>query len=251
VPGVPPDSAIPQLHSRVYEPIWAKCAELDMPINHHGGGASPGGLTVGEVSGAIFLIEQGWYSHRALWHLIYAGVFDRYPSLRFVLTEQGGSSWIPGVLNFLDFYYERFSREGTIEAIFGGESVHKLPLSPREYWQRNCYVGASFLRKIEVPLRYEIGVDHLMWGVDYPHEEATFPHSREALRWTFAGVDEGELRKMLGLTAAEVYGFDVAMLTEIANRVGPSVEELSKPLDAPPAESKSLGFTEETFLRPW
>jgi predicted TIM-barrel fold metal-dependent hydrolase len=251
VPGVPPDSALPQLHSPVYEPIWAACADLGMPVNHHGGGASPGGLSVGEVSGAIFLIEQGWYSHRALWHLIYSGVFDRHPSLRFVLTEQGGSSWIPGVLNFLDFYYERFSRPGTVEAIFGGESVQKLPMSPREYWHRNCYVGASFLRKIEVPLRYEIGVDHIMWGVDYPHTEATFPHSREALRWTFAGVDTLELRKMLGLTAAEVYGFDVAALSEIASRVGPTVEELSKPLDAPPADSSSLGFTEETFLRPW
>ena len=56
---------------------------------------------------------------------------------------------------------------------------------------------------------------------------------------------------MLGLTAAEVYGFDVPSLTEIANRVGPTVAELSKPLDAPPADSSSLGFTEETFLRPW
>jgi predicted TIM-barrel fold metal-dependent hydrolase len=251
VPAVPPDSALPQLHSPVYEPIWAACADLDMPINHHGGGASPGGLTVGDVSGAVYLIEQGWYSHRALWHLIYAGVFDRHPSLRFVLTEQGGSSWIPGVLNFLDFYYERFARAGTVEAIFGGESVQKLPMSPSEYWHRNCYVGASFLRRIEMPLRHEIGVDQIMWGIDYPHDEATFPHSREALRWTFAGVEEGELRKMLGLTAAEVYGFDVPTLQKIANRVGPSVEELSKPLDAPPAGSKSLGFTDEKFLRPW
>jgi len=251
LPGVPPDSALPQLHSRVYEPIWATCAELDMPVNHHGGGASPGGLTVGDVSGAVFLIEQGWYSHRALWQLIYAGVFDRHPKLKFVLAEQGGSSWIPGVLNFLDFYYERFSRPGTVEAIFGGESVQRLPLSPREYWHRNCYVGASFLRRIEAPLRYEIGVGRLMWGTDYPHTEATFPHSREALRWTFAGVDEGEMRKMLGLNAAELYGFDVAALSRIADRVGPTVEELSKPLDAPPPDSTSLGFTDESFLRPW
>ena len=59
------------------------------------------------------------------------------------------------------------------------------------------------------------------------------------------------MRKMLGLTAAEVYGFDVAELTAIADRVGPSVAELSEPLDTPPADSPSLAYTEETFLRPW
>ena len=111
LPGVPPGAPVPQLHSPEYEPIWAACAELDVVINHHGGGASPNGLITGQTGGAIFLIEQAWYSHRALWHLIFSGVFERHPSLKFVLTEQGGSSWIPGHLEFLDFYYERFGVE--------------------------------------------------------------------------------------------------------------------------------------------
>lgn len=251
LPGVPPDSHLPPLSAPVYEPIWATCASLGVPVNHHGGGASPGGLTMGEVSGAIYLIEQGWYSHRALWHLIYAGVFERHPTLKFVLTEQGGSSWIPGVLDFLDFYYDQFQREGTVEAVFGGDAVKALPLRPRDYWYRNCYIGASFMRRIEAPLRHELGLDHIMWGVDYPHNEQTYPYSREALRWTFAEVAEDEMRKMLGLTAAAVYEFDVATLTAIADRVGPTVAELSVPLDTPPADSPSLAYTRETSRRPW
>lgn len=56
---------------------------------------------------------------------------------------------------------------------------------------------------------------------------------------------------MLGLTAAEVYGFDVDALRPIAERIGPTVAELRVPLDEPPADSRSLGFTMENFHRPW
>ena len=140
----------------------------------------------GATGGAIYLIEQGWYSHRALWHLIFSGVFERHPTLKFALTEQGGSSWIPTILDFLDFYYERFGTEGTVEGHFGGDAVKGMSLTPREYWARNCYVGASFLRRIEGPMRYDIGVDHMMYGVDYPHTESTYPYTRQALRWTLA-----------------------------------------------------------------
>jgi predicted TIM-barrel fold metal-dependent hydrolase len=251
LPGVPPGSPVAQLYSAEYEPIWAACAELELPINHHGGGASPGGLTAGATGGAVFLIEQGWYSHRALWHLIFSGVFERHPTLKFVLTEQGGSSWIPTILDFLDFYYERFGTEGTVEGHFGGDAIKAMSLTPREYWARNCYVGASFMRRIEGPMRYDIGVDHMMYGVDYPHTESTYPYTRQALRWTLAGAPAEEMHKMLGLTAAEVYGFDVDALRPIADRVGPTVAELRVPLDEPPADSRSLGFTMENFHRPW
>jgi predicted TIM-barrel fold metal-dependent hydrolase len=252
LPGVPPDSELPPLFSEVYEPIWRECDELGVPINHHGGNASPMGLSVGGVSGAIFLIEQGWYSHRALWQLIYSGVFERHPNLKFILTEQGGCSWLPRVLEFLDFYFYRFTEpKETVEARFGGPAAASLSLTPSEYWKRNCYLGASFMRRIESPLRDQIGVEQIMWGADYPHSETTYPYTREALRWTFADVPEGDLRMMLGANAARVYGFDLDLLAPIAARVGPTVEELSVPLNEPPEDSVSLGFTQETFLRPW
>ncbi len=252
LPGVPPDSELPPLFSDVYEPIWATCEELGLPVNHHGGNASPMGLTVGGVSGAIFLVEQGWYSHRALWQLIFAGVFERHPNLTFVMTEQGGSSWLPGLLQFLDFYYHRFREDGeTVEAVFGGPAASALSLTPSEYWHRNCLMGASFMRRVESPLRHQIGVDRIMWGVDYPHNEMTYPYSTESLRWTFAGVPEDEMRQMLAGNAARVYGFDLDRLTPIGDRIGPKVADVAQPLDRPPADSISLGFTQETFLRPW
>jgi hypothetical protein len=124
-------------------------------------------------------------------------------------------------------------------------------MTPSQYWHRNCYMGASFMRRVEAPLRHQIGVDRIMWGVDYPHSEMTYPYTTESLRWTFAGVPEAEMRQMLGANAADVYGFDLASLTPIGDRVGPAVRDVAEPLERPPADSISLGFTQETFLRPW
>ena len=69
-----------------------------------------------------------------------------------------------------------------------------------------------------------------MWGSDYPHNEGTFPFTREHLRQRFSDVPEPELRKVLAGNAAELYGFDLAALAPLAARVGPTVAELAQPL---------------------
>ena len=76
-------------------------------------------------------------------------------------------------------------------------------------------------------LRYEMGVEKLMWGSDYPHLEGTWPHTREKLNETFAQVeDDQEIRDMLGMNAARVFGFDLDLLNPIADKVGPTVDEV-------------------------
>jgi hypothetical protein len=78
-----------------------------------------------------------------------------------------------------------------------------------------------------------------MWGSDYPHRESSFPFSRAALRRTFAGLDVAEVQQMLGQNAAELYRFDMARLSEVAERVGPTHEEINQVLPAEeiPAEA--------------
>jgi hypothetical protein len=89
----------------------------------------------------------------------------------------------------------------------------------------------------------ELGVDHVMWGSDYPHHEATTPYTRESLRHAFAGWEPAELQTLLAGTAARVYGFDLAALAPIAAEVGPTHDEIARPLDAIPADATSPAFT--------
>jgi hypothetical protein len=47
-----------------------------------------------------------------------------------------------------------------------------------------------------------------------------------------------------------VYGFDLDVLTPVAAEVGPTVDEVSVPLEHVPPDSHSIAFAGET-LKPW
>jgi predicted TIM-barrel fold metal-dependent hydrolase len=66
----------------------------------------------------------------------------------------------------------------------------------------------------------------MLWGSDYPHYEGSWPHSRKVIHDALHDVPEDEIRKILSENAARVYGFDLAMLDEIAARVGPTYDEI-------------------------
>ena len=55
---------------------------------------------------------------------------------------------------------------------------------------------------------------------------------------------------MVGLNAADVYGFDLDALAPVAAKVGPTVDEVNEPLDVIPADSRSIAFSQEN-LKPW
>jgi hypothetical protein len=75
-----------------------------------------------------------------------------------------------------------------------------------------------------------VGQDRFMWGSDYPHDEGTYPHSREAIRSRFYERTPDVKHKILATNAAQLYNFDLDALAPLANEVGPTVAELSEPL---------------------
>ena len=106
-----------------------------------------------------------------------------------------------------------------------------LSMSPSEYFQRNCFLGASFLSPGEAQARHRIGVDRIMWGSDYPHMEGTWPNTLASLRATFGSIPEDEIRSIMGGTAAEVFKFDVDKLKSVAQRIGPEIADITDPIE--------------------
>jgi hypothetical protein len=106
----------------------------------------------------------------------------------------------------------------------------------------------------------ELGlVERVLWGSDYPHSEGTWLYDPQAavtdrpsvtrlsLANTFAGVDESEVRKMVGGNAIACYGLDPVALAHVAERIGPKVEELTTTPDLGlvPERYPGLGFRRE------
>lgn len=210
-----PFDAPPWNHPR-YEPLWAACEALEMPVHTHGGETPEYGDLPGSRS--IWFTEVCWFAHRLFWHLLWSGVLERHPRLRLVFTEQF-ADWVPDLLHQLDALHAG--------SVAGMTRDAALRLRPSEIWARQCTLGGSFLTRRECERRFAIGVANLMWGSDFPHDEGVWPGTREALHATFDGVPEPELRAILGENALRLYGLDAGRLRPIAARIGPRPQEFA------------------------
>jgi len=207
----------PFYHHPRYEPLWETCAELNLPLQAHAGWSPDYGDVPGAT--AMYISEVDLWAQRAFVGLVWSGAFERHPSLKLILTETG-TAWILERLRVLEFkanlpFFQHFSTS--------------LSLTPTEYFQRQCYIGASFMPRHEGEFRHQIGLDKILWGSDYPHLEGTWPNTRAYMRETFAGYPENEIRALLGENALEAYGFDPEVIRPLAEEIGFTVDELVGP----------------------
>jgi predicted TIM-barrel fold metal-dependent hydrolase len=234
VPGYFHRSDVPPVNDAFWDPYWARLAEVGLPAVIHAGygqqqceflngvealrknmeAEGRNDLLAEIINNAERFFAKDMRPRRAMWQLMLGGVFDRHPGLRLVMTEVRGD-WLPETLGHLDAAFERHR--------------HELPATrkPSEIWREQCLVSLSFVHKAEVQMRHEIGLETIFFGRDYPHAEGTWPNTADWLSDAFAGVPDDELRLMLGENAIRVLGLDRDRLAAIAERVGPSVDDIT------------------------
>jgi predicted TIM-barrel fold metal-dependent hydrolase len=208
-------------HDHRYDPVWARCEEYAMPVVTHSGSAPR--EEYGDNLG-IYVTEVTWWPARPMWFLLWSGVFERFPGLRFCTTE-GGCWWLPQLLWSWDrLWLGQKGAEKLGKAAFKG----KVEMLPSDYVDRNCFTGLANVKRRELGMRYEIGIDNMLWGTDFPHPEGTWPATLDALKATFFDIPIHETRRMLGLSAAAAFGFDLDKLRPIAQKIGPTPTDLGQ-----------------------
>ena len=223
-------SKLVDLYEPRLDPFWATCAELAVPVHRHGIVVGfPESPERGPAAPVIGVYESSIFSRRGLSHLVFGGVFQRHPALKFVFTETR-YQWVPAELAKIEAVIRKGLSKGDALYPYCHRAAEALEFSPSEYFQRQCYVGASGMTHGEVAMRHEVGVDRIMWGADYPHHEGTWPHTLLALRLLFSELPENEVRMMTSENAAQVYGFDLAALQRIADTIGWTVHQVAKPV---------------------
>jgi predicted TIM-barrel fold metal-dependent hydrolase len=183
-----------------YEPLWAACAANRLVVSLHAFSNAVDTYPAdwGEEEG-----HGGALAHMALSMadgqnpaalLISSGALQRHPDLRFVVVECG-AGWLAWLLYVLD---EQVAKKHMWVR-------PRLEMLPSEFFRRQGGVTFSDDPVALNNLAFT-GADVLLWGSDYPHDEGTFPHSREVIERTFAGVSAADKRKIVHDNAKRIYG---------------------------------------------
>jgi aminocarboxymuconate-semialdehyde decarboxylase len=137
------------------------------------------------------LVGFPWDTSLAAAHLVFAGVPERYPRIRWVLAHLGGA--IPYIAERLDRGFHAFR-----------ECRQHIPHPPSEYLKRFYYDTVNFdPAALELAIRFA-GADHLLAGSDYPHQISSLAGMLQSL----GGLDvsQSEREQMLGANAARLLG---------------------------------------------
>ena len=87
----------------------------------------------------------------------------------------------------------------------GSKPPNVPKLSPTEYWAKHCH--ATFQNDaLGLKLIEHIGVDKVMWAVDYPHAEGSWGVSEDSIRQVLDAVSPEDAKKILGGNAIRVFG---------------------------------------------
>jgi predicted TIM-barrel fold metal-dependent hydrolase len=213
------------------DPVWAVCSELDMPVCIHASVVTESGSAAGIGAALAGTFEASFYPKRQIAHLIANAVFERFPDLKVAATELTDGSAIPGWLSSLDARVDEILRYPEYFP-YGVEAAKRLRRKPSEYFATNVFLAGP----LDLPAAIASGAPNLMFGADLPHAEGTWPFTNDVLRLTVSGFSEQERRLFLSQRQAQLYGFDLTRLTDVATRVGPLAEDVKtslSPSDGP------------------
>ena len=118
-----------------YDPVWAACQAAGLPVHTHSGEA-PQDEYNGNIG--IYLAEVVWWAARPMWHLLFSGVFERYPRLKYVVTE-AAAYWAADMMWKWDQYMGGGHTTKKMAALLKGK-ISKLP---SDYFGENLFIGAS------------------------------------------------------------------------------------------------------------
>jgi aminocarboxymuconate-semialdehyde decarboxylase len=123
--------------------------------------------------------------------IVYSGVVERFPKIRWALCHMGGA--IPYLAERLDRGFEAFS-----------ECRANIPRPPTDYLKQFYYDTVNFNPKpIELAIAFA-GVDHILAGSDYPHQIGSIPKMISSIQ--ALDISEADRAAIFGGNAARLLG---------------------------------------------
>ncbi|MGD9999004.1 MAG: amidohydrolase family protein [Ilumatobacteraceae bacterium] len=188
---------LPSIASGKWDPFFAACEANQIVVAMHIGSAppiSPSEDTAPGTQSALLACN----SATAMLDWVSAGVFERFKGLKVLLAESN-IGWIPYFLERLDHVWEHNRAWNGIWNV--------LPNPPSTYFPNHVY--ATFFDD-EYGLKHadEIGVDNILFEMDYPHGDTNWPDSLDFAQRMTATVGPENQRKILRENARQLLRLD-------------------------------------------
>ena len=182
-----------QYDSPEFDPFWKTAVDLNMAITIHLGAriARPGmtRLFPHVVMSKVTMAEP-------IAIMIFGGVFERFPTLRFGSIESG-VGWFAWMADYMDNVWD------------GHPSWSQFPLKHKPSYYMDQNVWGSFIRDpVGISQRHRKGGHNIMWSSDYPHSETSWPESQASIDWQFEGLTPEERKPILVDNARRFYGLE-------------------------------------------
>ena len=197
-PSIPMElRELPHINDAVYDPVWAVCQELGVPICFHAGASSKIQIPAYEgysptLAAAVRAITRPASSVSVLVNLLISKILMRFPDLKIVLAESG-LGWGAYLLEYTDF-----------QATGDQLPQNGYDLMPSELFKRQCYL-VGWYDRASLRVRDYIGTENILWSSQFPQATSTWPNTKAALEKSFAGVSESDKSKILWDNAAKLY----------------------------------------------
>jgi predicted TIM-barrel fold metal-dependent hydrolase len=197
LPGVPPNE---DYDHPMYDPLWEAIVDLELPPSFHILTSRSDMPFMGPVRGprlnTFISVVRG--NQDIIGTMIFGAVFERHPDLRIVCVE-ADAGWAPHWMYRADHGYDRHRNWLT-----SGELTRK----PSEWFAGNVYLT---FQDDWVAFRIAdlMNVERMMWANDFPHSDATWPHSQQLLAEHAKHLDERARSRILHDNVAELYGITV------------------------------------------
>jgi predicted TIM-barrel fold metal-dependent hydrolase len=189
---------MPSIHSGGWDPLFAACCDVGTVLCCHLGSSSRSAPTSADAPASVKMNLSSTMTIYTLVELLWADFWDRFPELKFSLTE-GDVGWIPYFLWRAEHVHDRHS--GWTRHDFGSAG------SPTAVFRDHilcCFISDP----IGVKLLDEFEVDNLCWESDFPHSDGTWPRAPEELVKILGGVPREAVDKITHENAMRHYQFD-------------------------------------------
>jgi len=188
---------VPHVNDSAYDPIWATCQELGVPICFHAGASSAIQIPAYEgysptIAAAFQAITRPASTVSVLVNLLISKILMRFPNLKVVLAESG-LGWGAYLLEYTDF-----------QATGDQLPQNGYDLMPSQLFKRQCYL-VGWYDQASLRVRNYIGTENILWSTQFPLATSTWPNTKEALARSFDGVDINDRQKILWANAAKLY----------------------------------------------